>query len=279
MGEVLPEEVRSSRLQRFAILHHRLDAIGVHRAGESLALSLLALDDGHRHPVLREIRVNLEHLQGFHHRLVAVGMGGVAFLPEELGGAQEKSRAHFPAHNIRPLVDEQRKIAVALHPLRETCADDGFGSWAHNQRFLQFARRNQAGLAVGFDAGRKAVMGDDGALLREALDMLGFLLEVRQRDEQREVRVLVAGVLEHLVEHALDILPDRVAPGLNDHAAANIAVLGEFGGAHDLLVPLGIVLRAGRGDGGGGSGLLLAGCVLVVGHGVRAVRARAGPRR
>jgi hypothetical protein len=39
------------------------------------------------------------------------------------------------------------------------------------------------------------------ALLGEALDVLGLLLEERERDEQREVRVAVARVLEHPVEH------------------------------------------------------------------------------
>ena len=61
----------------------------------------------------------------------------------------------------------------------------------------------------------------DGALLREALHVLGFLLEIRERDEEREVGVLVAGLLEHPVEDALHPLPDGVAMGLDHHAAAH----------------------------------------------------------
>jgi hypothetical protein len=55
--------------------------------------------------------------------------------------------------------------------------------------------------------------GDDGALHREALDVLGLLREEALGDEQREVGVDVAGRLEAAVEVALDRLPDGVALG------------------------------------------------------------------
>ena len=87
---------------------------------------------------------------------------------------------------------------------------------------------------------------DDGALLRETLDVRGFLLEERQRDEQREVRVHVARRLEHVVEGALHVLPERVAPRPDDHAAAHGRVLGEVRAGDDLLVPLGVVFVARR---------------------------------
>ena len=51
-------------------------------------------------------------------------------------------------------------------------------------------------------------MRDHGAFLGEPLDVLGLLLEVAQRDEEREVGVVVARVLEHPVEHALHVLPE-----------------------------------------------------------------------
>ena len=68
-----------------------------------------------------------------------------------------------------------------------------------------------------------------------------LLLQEAQRDEQREVGVLVPGGLEHRVEPPLDVLPDRVAPRLDHHAAADVGVLGQVGRLDDLLIPLGIV--------------------------------------
>ena len=110
------------------------------------------------------------------------------------------------------------------------------------------ARRRglQAALAVGL----QPMVRHHRALLGEALDVLGLLLQEAHRDEQREVGVLVPGGLEHRVEPPLDVLPDGVAPRLDDHAAADVGVLGQVGGLHDLLVPLGVVFFAGRRDGG-----------------------------
>ena len=65
-----------------------------------------------------------------------------------------------------------------------------------------------------------------------------------------KVGVLVAGRLEHPVQDALDVLPQAVAPGLDDHAAAHFGILGEIGRSDDLLIPFGKVLLACRSDGG-----------------------------
>ena len=89
--------------------------------------------------------------------------------------------------------------------------------------------------------GLEPVVRDDGALLGEALGHLLFLGEEALGDEQREVGVDVAGVLEQAVEGALHLLPDGVAVRLDDHAAADVGVLGQPGLLDDVEVPLGIV--------------------------------------
>ena len=93
-------------------------------------------------------------------------------------------------------------------------------------------------------------MRDHGALLGEAFDVGGFLLEERDRDEQREVGVLVARLLEHAIEDALDVLPQRITPRLDHHAALDVGVLGEIRRADDLLIPFGKILLASGRDGG-----------------------------
>ena len=145
------------------------------------------------------------------------GMRRVPFLPKEFGRAQEQPRAHFPAHDVGPLIDENRQIAIRLHPFGVHGADDGFAGRAHHQRFFERAGRNQSA----FGADLKAMMRDDRAFFGEAFDVRRFFFQKAQRNEQRKIGVLMPGVFEHPVERLLDVLPNRVAPGLDDHAAAH----------------------------------------------------------
>ena len=85
--------------------------------------------------------------------------------------------------------------------------------------------------------GFEAMVRDHRALLGEALDVLGFFRQVGNRDEQREIGVLVAGVLEHPVQGPLHLLPDGVSVGPDDHAAAHRAVVGQLGPGDQLVVP------------------------------------------
>ena len=108
LGEVLPEKVARTGLQRLSILHYGLNTIGIHCPGEALSLRLHAPDDWHRHPFLRKRGVDIQHLSGLLHRFLLGGVRRMAFLPEELGGAQEKPRSHLPPDHVRPLVYEDR---------------------------------------------------------------------------------------------------------------------------------------------------------------------------
>ena len=89
-------------------------------------------------------------------------------------------------------------------------------------------------------------MRDDRALLGEALDVLGLLGEEGARDEEREVGVLVARLLEAPVEVVPDRLPDAVAVGPDDHAPADGRVVHELARLDDVQVPLAVVLGARR---------------------------------
>src|SRR6266699_1780328 len=89
-------------------------------------------------------------------------------------------------------------------------------------------------------------MRDERNLLRESFDVLGLLREVAHRDEEWEVRVLVAARLNHVIERALHQLPDAVAVRPDDHAAAHRRIIGQLGLGNDVAVPLAEVLRAWR---------------------------------
>ena len=89
-------------------------------------------------------------------------------------------------------------------------------------------------------------MRDHGALQREAFDVLGFLRQERERDQEREVRILVAGVLEAPIEVGLHLLPHRVAVRLDHHATLDdLGRLGQAAFTNDVLVPLRVVLGSG----------------------------------
>ena len=56
-------------------------------------------------------------------------------------------------------------------------------------------------------------------LRRKALDMIFFLLQQTLGNEHRHVYIFHTGLLKTAVKLLLDILPDRIARGLDDHTA------------------------------------------------------------
>jgi len=112
LGEILPEEVRRAGLDGLAILHHRLDAEGLYRAGKALAFAFFAREHRQREPVARKGLVDPQHLLRLLARFGLRLVCGVAFLPEELGGPQKDTRPQLPADDIRPLVDQDRQVAI-----------------------------------------------------------------------------------------------------------------------------------------------------------------------
>ena len=210
-------------------------------AGEALVGGLLAGDDGHREHSFRELTIDFEHLQCLGHGIVTVGVRGVPLLPEKFRGAQEEARAHLPAHDVGPLVDEQRQVAIALDPALERVADNRLRRRPHDERLLQLGFGIDDELAAFV---LQAVVRDDRHLLGEAFDVLSLLGDEAHRDEEWEVAVVVARFLDAGIELRLNALPNAPAPRLDYHAAAHRARLGHVAVAHGGLVPLGEVLLA-----------------------------------
>ena len=97
--------MRCAGLQCLTVLHHRFDCVGRIGAGETFRGSLLTSNHRHRHEIFRKVCIDVEHLACFAERLFSGRMRSVAFLPEELGSAQKESGAHFPTHDIGPLIN------------------------------------------------------------------------------------------------------------------------------------------------------------------------------
>ena len=150
-----------ARLQRAAILHHGFHGVGAQRARELFLLGLDSLDYRHGHFLLDEIGVHVvQDHQGFALGILFVHVDGMAFLPQEFGGAQEWPRAQLPPHHVGPLIDQQRQVAPRANPLGVEVSDDRLRSRADHIRLRQF-----------FAAGAR----DLCDLRCEALHVLGFL--------------------------------------------------------------------------------------------------------
>ena len=195
--------------------------VGGDRAGEALVLRLLAGDHRHGQHVLGEGR-DRPRASAWSRRGASSPLAWAVWPSCQRNSAVRRNSrgAHLPAHDVGPLVDQHRQVAVALDPALVGVADDGLGCRPHDQRLLQ--------LRLGIDAAacRRSVFSrwcvTTAHLLGEALDVLGLLGEEAQRDEQREIGVLVAGLLEAAGRASRCIFSQiAVAPRLDDHAAAH----------------------------------------------------------
>ena len=98
-------------LQSLTVLHHSLDGVSVESTGETLSLALHALNHRHSHPLFGKLGIDLQHLLCFLFGLLTGSMSGMALLPQELRGTEERTGAHLPAHHVTPLVAHQGQVA------------------------------------------------------------------------------------------------------------------------------------------------------------------------
>ena len=233
-----------SCLKRATILHHRFNAIRIDCSWKTLPISLASLQNRHRHPSFCKVGVDLEHFHSLFNSFFTRGMSRMTFLPKKFRCPQKKSSPHFPPNNIRPLIDQQRQIAITLNPLCIRCTDDRFRSWSNNKWFFQFSSGNKFSIRSHL----QPVMRDDRTFLCESIDMRSFLFQERHRNEQREIGVAMSSLFEHSIKNPLHIFPDRISPRLDDHATTHGRIFCQIRCAHYLLVPLGIVFRTRWGD-------------------------------
>ena len=215
--------MRGTGLKRLAVVHHRLDGVGVLRTGEALLLGLFALKHRDGEPFLEELRVDVQHADGLLHGLLSGRMDGVALLPPELAGAEERTGGLFPADNRAPLVVELRQVAPRADDFRVMLAEQGLGRRTDAQTLFE--------LVI-------AAVGDPRAFRREAFYMVGLLLEQAFRNENRHRDVFVTGLLEHGVERVLDVLPQRLRVRTHDDAALDGRVVRHLGLLYNIGVPL-----------------------------------------
>ena len=163
-------------------------------------------------------------------------MRGVPFLPEEFGRPEKRPRDLLPPDDVRPLIDQDGQVAPRLNPLRVQRADDHFGRRPDDERlgklFIAAARHPRD-------------------LRRKAFDVFLLFHQQAGRDEEREVRVDVAGGLDPAIERLLDQFPDGIAVRPDRHAALDLGVIRQLCPADDIEIPLREVFRLGRDFGHG----------------------------
>ena len=235
-AEVLPEEVARAALQGLAVLHHGFNSIGVERTGKAFRFALHAAHHGNGEHIACKVGINVEHLAGTLFCLLARGMGGVAFLPQELAGTQEEAGAHLPAHHVAPLVAEHGQVAPRMNPLAVSVPNRRFARGADYQFFLELCggvNHHAVALGVGFEA----IVRHHGALLGKAFHVFGFFREKTFRDEQREINVLHTSLLETRIKRLLDLFPNGIAVRFYHHAAAHVCLLGKVGFHNKFVIP------------------------------------------
>ncbi len=217
----------SARLERFAVLHHRLNRVSAQRARKPLALSLQPAIHRNSHHVLDHVGINVvQDHQCFALGLTLGGVRGMPFLPQKFGGAQERTCPHLPAHHIRPLVNQHGQIAPRANPLGVCGANDCLRGGPNHQRLGQL-------LPTG-----TGYLGDFG---REAFDVLGLFHQVAFGNQQREIGVNMTRFFDALVECIANQLPDGVAVRLDHHAAAHAGVFGKLRLIDDVEIPLRVI--------------------------------------
>ena len=136
-GKVLAKEMRGASLDRFPVLGHRFDRRRLDSARKFFALGFFAGKNRDGAIIAHKSFIDAEHAKRFFARFPLGLVHGVPFLPQEFRSAQEQSGPHFPAHNIGPLIDQDRQVAIRLHPLRVGCANDCLRRRPNNQWLVQ----------------------------------------------------------------------------------------------------------------------------------------------
>ena len=113
--KAVAEVVARTGLQRFSVMHQRLDRIGCLCTGKFFLVCLLPTDNRDRQHFLAKISVHIQHLDGTCLCLFCRCMCGMALLPQKLSGAQKRTGRLLPAHNGAPLVVHTWQITVRVN--------------------------------------------------------------------------------------------------------------------------------------------------------------------
>ena len=223
--------MRGSALERHAVVHHGLDGIGLLRSRKLFLVGLAAGVGGNCQCLGVEVLVDLQHLLGLLSCLFLSLVHGVTLLPQELGGAQEGTGGLFPSDDVAPLVVELGQVAVGLDHRLEVLAEERFGGGADGKTLGELVL---------------AAKCYPRALGRKSLNVILFLLEKAFGDKHGHVNILVTERLEARVKILLNVFPNCIAVGTDDHASLDAGVVNQLCFFYNVGEPLCEVYVHGR---------------------------------
>ena len=147
----------------------------------------------------------------------------MALLPQELSGTQERTGGLLPANNGTPLVVYLRQVTVGLDEIFVKITEQRLRSRTDTQALLQILQ---------------AALGHPGNLRCKTFYVILLFFQQALRDEHGHVYILYPCLLEPTVQLLLNIFPDGITGGFDDHAAFYAGIIGQLGLLYHVRIPL-----------------------------------------
>mmetsp|Transcript_34071 Transcript_34071/g.71682 ORF Transcript_34071/g.71682 Transcript_34071/m.71682 type:complete len:431 (+) Transcript_34071:797-2089(+) len=197
-------------------------------SGKLLLLRLHSWHHGNGQKLLIYPTIQIQRL--FHHniRILKGSMGRVSLLPQKFARAQERRGIlELPSHDVGPLVQLERQVAMAANPIRKGGVHDRLGRRTHGNGRGQIA---------------VAGLGHPRHLGCEAFDVILLLFQTILGYEHGKVGVLYVELANFFVEPFLNQFPYFVTPRTKNVTSRDIVVGNHFGQDDDIRVPHGEIL-------------------------------------
>ena len=173
--------------------------------------------------MLGKVGITVQLLLGLSLGLLGSLVDGVAFLPPELTGAQERAGGFFPANHAAPLIVQHRQVTVRMQHMAEMVAEHRFAGGAHSKALFQRVR---------------TACSDPGNFGGKAVYQLALLFQQAFGDQHRHGHVFVAGCLKAAIQNFLDVLPDCIAIGAQHNKALDAGIFNQLCLGADIRIPL-----------------------------------------
>ena len=146
----------------------------------------------------------------------------MTFLPEEFRCTKERTGCLFPSYNAAPLIVELRKITVCVDNLFIMLTEKSFRCRTDAKTLLKLFLTAYS---------NPCTFGG------KALNMVFFFLQKTFGNKHRHINILVTCFFETAVKVSLNIFPDSISVGADNHTALYARIVNELSFFNDVGVP------------------------------------------